>query len=77
MDLVVKKLKSESLLSLFTYNASSRKALLGSQNPTQWTHTPFFERVIDAIFSNQRETFPPIHSFGSAESLVQKSLRDH
>ena len=77
MDLVVEELKSESLLSLFTYNASSRKALRGSQNPTQWTHTPFFERVVKAIFSNQRETFPPINSFGSAESLVQKSLRDH
>ena len=77
MDLVVEELKSESLLCLFTYNASSRKALLGSQNPTQWTRTPFFERVVDEIFSNQRETFPPINSFGSAESLVQKSLRDH
>ena len=76
MDLVVEEFKSESLLSL-TYNASSRKVLLGSQNPTQWTHTPFFERVVNAIFSNQRETFLPINSFGSAESLVQKSLRDH
>ena len=45
MDLVVEEFKSESLLSP-TYNASSRKVLLGSQNPTQWTHTPFFERVV-------------------------------
>ena len=45
--------------------------------PNRLIHRSLRGSLFNAIFSKQRETFPPINSFGSAESLVQKSLRDH